>query len=93
MITINPTLWDPVTVLAVLIHELIHAADGCRCPHGDWFQAWARHLGLTWPHSSPGQTSAGPQLHRRLGTIAAWLGRYPDEQFGFNLTGGGMVAA
>src|SRR5690606_28375110 len=77
VITINPSLAEPVAVLSVLVHELVHAGDNCRSAHGDWFQAWARHLGLVWPPGSPGATSAGAQLHRQLGAIAGRLGHYP----------------
>jgi len=32
-IYISPVLVDPVKVLGVLVHELVHAAVGCKCGH------------------------------------------------------------
>lgn len=93
VITINPSESGATRVLEILIHELIHAADNCCSQHGDWFQAWAAHLGLTWPTGFPAYTSAGPHLRRQLDEFAKGLGLYPSETVGFNLTGSGMVAA
>jgi len=72
-IKISPVIDDPVEVLAVLVHELIHA---CRpdARHGAVFREIALGVGLTGPMRS---TTAGPALIRRLGAIASALGPYP----------------
>ena len=90
MITVNERLVDPVQILGVLVHELIHAADDCRSGHGPWFAAWARALGLTGPVEG---SYASPELRRKLESIANGLGSYPQPTIGFNITLTGAVAA
>lgn len=89
-IVINATITDPTTILAVLTHELIHAADNCRDDHGAWFTAWARALGLEGNIPS---TYAGPRLQRTLSAIARDLGGYPAPQYGYNLSRSGRLYA
>jgi SprT-like family len=89
-IVINRCVHDGVTVLAVLVHELIHAAADCQDGHGEWFKAWARAIGLEGPVPS---THAGPRLRRQLQAINRGLGGYPGARFGFSMTSaGGLVA-
>jgi hypothetical protein len=45
-IFVSPLLDDPVEVLAVLIHEMIHASDDCRDGHKGRFRRWAKAVGL-----------------------------------------------
>lgn len=45
-IFIHPSLTDPVEVLGVLIHELVHAVDDCQNGHKAPFAAIAREVGL-----------------------------------------------
>jgi hypothetical protein len=71
---ISPILADPVRVLDVLTHELIHAAIGCRHKHDKTFAKAARACGLI---GKPTSTEAGPELAARLNTLAATLGPYP----------------
>jgi hypothetical protein len=90
MITIHETLSDRVTILAALVHELIHAADDCQCRHGAWFTAWAMELGLVGPaYTSLPSTS----LRSKLESVALGLGPYPQPNVGFNITTSGAVAA
>lgn len=82
-IVISRSLSDGLKVLAVLVHELIHASDDCRSGHGAWFRAWARAVGLEGPFPS---THAGPQLQRQLQPLVRGLGRYPEARHGYCLT-------
>ena len=90
VITISGELTDRATVLATLVHELIHAADDCRSAHGAWFAAWAQRVGL---QGSLPSTHAGPGLAAQLETIGRHLGPYPPAAIGFSLTASGLVAA
>ena len=72
-IVISNELHDPVRILDVVIHELVHAADDGFSQHGEWFDAWAKALGLVGNPS----TTAGPMLRKKLIPIARLLGPYP----------------
>jgi hypothetical protein len=89
-IVINATITDATTILSVLVHELVHAADDCRDGHGAWFTAWARSLGLEGDIPS---TYAGPRLQQTLRAIARDLGSYPGPQYGYNLSRSGRLLA
>ncbi|WP_433434538.1 hypothetical protein [Nonomuraea sp. CA-141351] len=71
---ISPELGDTAVVLAVLLHELIHAADDCQSGHRGAFAEGATRLGLMSP-----MTTATPsiELAAELMTIAETLGDYP----------------
>lgn len=73
-IFISPLLDGPATVLSTLVHELVHAVDGCRSGHEGEFARIARLVGLEGPMRS---TSAGPDLAMRLNGLASVLGLYP----------------
>lgn len=79
-IVVNESVTDEMTILAVLVHELVHASDKCRSGHGSWFSSWARAVGLDGPILS---THAGPLLQRQLRPIARALGRYPRAHHGY----------
>ena len=89
-IVVNATITDTRTILHVVVHELIHAADDCRDGHGAWFTAWARALGLEGDIPS---TYAGPRLQRSLSALARDLGAYPAPQYGYNLSRSGRLIA
>jgi hypothetical protein len=72
-IVISNELVDPLRILDVVIHELIHAADDGFSQHGEWFNGWAQALGLV---GSPG-TVAGAALRKKLIPMARMLGPYP----------------
>lgn len=76
---ISPRLDDPIEVLAVLIHELVHVVDDCRSGHRGQFSSIAKALGLVGPMTS---TSASPQLEARLQRLAVRLGTYPHAALG-----------
>jgi len=73
-IYISPTLGDPVEILAVLVHELVHAAVGCACGHRGAFRKAALAAGLEGKMTA---TTAGDALKARLQKLAADLGTLP----------------
>lgn len=80
---ISPTLSDASQVLAVLVHELVHAADDCKSGHKGAFTRSARSLGLEGKMTA---TVAGAALATQLAAIACTLGGYPHSVI--NLDGG-----
>lgn len=76
-IFISPKLADPIRVLDVLTHELIHATMGNECGHKGPFKRLAVALGLTGKMTA---TKAGPELEQRLARVAAVLGDYPHAE-------------
>jgi hypothetical protein len=76
-IFISPEIDDESTVLDVLTHGLIHAADDCRNGHRGPFRKMAIAIGLRGPMRS---THAGPKLRGRLNIVSAHLGPYPHAR-------------
>lgn len=76
-IFIAPLLDSPVEVLAVLVHELVHAAVGIAAGHRGPFKHLALALGLVGPMRS---TTAGPELTERLNALSSLLGPYPHAE-------------
>lgn len=76
-IFISPVLDSPLEILAVLTHELIHAAVGTQCGHRGAFAAVARASGLTGKMTA---TIPGGELTRRLQAIADELGTLPHAR-------------
>ena len=75
-IFISPSLADPVRVLDVLAHELVHATVGLAAKHGKMFKQCAQGIGLEGKMTA---THAGEKLEKRLNTIADGLGAYPHD--------------
>ena len=73
-IFISPLLDNGPYVLAVLLHELIHAWDRGEHGHKGPFIELAKKVGLQKPWTS---TTPGPDLHQRLTLMAEELGPYP----------------
>lgn len=73
---ISPTQNDRVCILAVLLHELVHAADDCTHQHKGPFVKAIRALGL---EGKPTHTHAGKELKARLSALAKELGPYPHS--------------
>lgn len=73
-VTVSPTLEDPLRVLDVLLHELVHAALGDGKGHGAEFKALALAVGLEGKMRA---TVAGEVLQAELKTLLAKLGDYP----------------
>jgi SprT-like family len=80
-IYISPVLYEPVSVLDTLVHELVHAVDDCKHSHGKEFKEIAIRIGLQGKMRG---ASAGPELKSRLGKVAAVLiseyGPYPHSK-------------
>lgn len=71
---ISPELSDPVDVLRVLVHELLHVSDDCESGHRGTFAKRFRAIGMT------GKTThcdAGETLRLELAMLASDLGEYP----------------
>jgi len=77
-ITLRITEAEPTTVLATLVHELVHAALDCKGAHGKTFATMAEAVGLV-PFPSMRSTVAGFTLNDRLTLLAEALGDYPGE--------------
>ena len=74
-IFISPVLDDAPRVLDVLLHELVHAADGNENGHKGRFAQWAKALGLTGKMTA---TVAGEDLADGLACLVRDnLGAYP----------------
>lgn len=74
---ISPLLDEPVQVLAVLVHELVHAAIGCEHGHKAPFKRAAVALGLEGKMTA---TVAGPALTATLTALAEALGEFPHAK-------------
>jgi len=74
---ITPVLADPVKVLDVLVHEMVHAFDDCESKHGAAFRKIAEKVGLEGAMKS---AHAGETLLGTLREIAADLGPYPHRE-------------
>lgn len=73
-IAIRPSLQDELSIAAVLVHELCHAALPMGTGHGPAFQKLAKRVGLVKPWTA---TVAGAALKESLFYLAAVLGPYP----------------
>jgi hypothetical protein len=73
-IFISPLLANSVEVLGVLLHELIHAAVGCKHGHKKPFSQAARRMGLTGRATA---TTVGDTLRPILESYVAGAGAYP----------------
>lgn len=77
-IFISPKLNNPVDVLTVLCHELVHAYLDCANGHQHWFQTTASAVGLQAPWIS----SVGTQEFRdKMQEWSKQLGTYPHAGF------------
>lgn len=75
---ISPVLHQPVEVLDVLAHEMVHMACPPGSGHGPVFAAIARRAGLT--EGKPTQARAGAELLEELAQLADELGPYPHAK-------------
>src|SRR3970282_413591 len=81
---ISPTLAEPVKVLDVLTHELVHATVGLKAKHGKLFKRCALAVGLEGKMRS---THAGDALVKLLTGHAKTLGHYPHDELEHMTTG------
>jgi hypothetical protein len=73
---ISPVLSDPIEVLSVLLHELVHHAVGVQHGHRAPFKRLAVACGLEGKMTA---THAGEELTKTLKTMAETLGEYPHK--------------
>lgn len=73
-IFISPALADPIRVLDVLVHEMVHAVVGLKCGHAGAFRVCALKVGLTGKMTA---TEAGPELREHLAGVSRKIGTYP----------------
>jgi len=73
-IIIRITLTDPVEILGVLAHELIHVAMDCRYGHGKRFTKHFNKFGFM---GSPLGHTMSPELRIQMAGLASSLGEYP----------------
>jgi hypothetical protein len=76
-IFISPTIVEREEVLAVLVHEVVHAIVGVEHKHKKPFGDVARAIGLEGKLTA---TVAGEALASRLGALAKALGPYPHAR-------------
>jgi hypothetical protein len=76
-IFVSPVLADPVEVLAVLAHELVHATVGLAAGHKKPFKDCATAIGLEGKMTS---TTAGESFKRFASEVLARIGEYPHSQ-------------
>ena len=73
-VVVNAVMDQPMDVLPVLAHELVHVLVGLECGHRGAFSSTARAIGLDGKLTA---TVAGPRLTPVLEAIATELGEYP----------------
>jgi hypothetical protein len=84
-IFISPVLDDPLKVIGVLIHELVHICVGPRHGHKKPFSSCGREIGL---EGKPSQMAPGASLNAWIKEeVLPGLGDYPHAK----LTGSGPV--
>lgn len=74
---ISPEIEDPVRVLDILMHELVHAVVGNEVGHKGPFRKLAKSLGLEGKMMA---TVASEALATTLGLLLGALGPYPHAQ-------------
>ena len=83
-IFICPSQSEPVAVLAILLHELVHAAVGLECGHKGPFKRVALALGLEGKMRA---TVPGASLTKDLQALSDTLGDYPHAALNTALSG------
>lgn len=76
-IFISPEIDEPMVILPVLVHELIHALLDCADGHRGRFATYAKACGLTGPMTA---TKAGVSLSAQLAELAGALGGFPHAR-------------
>ncbi len=71
-----PSLGNAVTVLAVLLHEMIHASVGIKIGHKGIFRKLAKEFGLAGKMTAT-FAEEGSELHLKLEKMSSSLGKYP----------------
>ena len=81
---VSPCVGDAATAAAVLVHELVHAVDGCQHGHRAEFRKIALAVGLQGKMTS---TTAGPDLEKRLNALIEQTGPYPHATLDMQKSG------
>lgn len=76
---ICPTQDNPIRVLDILLHELIHAQVGCAAGHKGPFKKLALEFGLEGKMTATYATE-GTELWKKLSHISEQLGPYPHTK-------------
>jgi hypothetical protein len=76
-IFISPVLVDPIEVLGVLTHEMVHAIVGTKAGHKAPFKHLATSVGLVGKMT---ETNSGEVLVKILEGISEVLGKYPHAK-------------
>lgn len=74
---ISPVIAEPVEVLAVLAHEMAHAAVGLKCGHKGAFKRCATAIGLEGKMT---ETKPGESFKRFAAETIKAIGDYPHQQ-------------
>jgi hypothetical protein len=80
-IIMTPLRTEPLDLLWLLGHELIHAVDNCVHGHGEVFDEIARMVGY-WPHKNATLNDA-KRFDGMVESMVEQLGRYPRSPFVF----------
>lgn len=81
-IIVTPLRTEPLDLLWLLGHELIHAVDDCVHGHGPVFDKIAESVGY-WPNKKASLIDA-KKFDKTMAMMAQELGRYPRAPFLFN---------
>jgi hypothetical protein len=76
---ISPEIAEPLRVLDILLHELVHAVVGIKEGHRGEFKRVARAVGLEGKLTATVVTPDSP-LHKQLAIISSKLGEYPHQK-------------
>lgn len=83
---VSPVIGDPVEVLGVLLHEMIHASLPLGVHHGPKFAKACKQIGL---EGKPTQALPGPVLKLEIARLSTFLGDYPHDALIVGKVGGG----
>lgn len=85
---ISPTESDPVSVINVLLHEMIHACVGTNLGHKGPFRKLAKEFGLSGKMTAT-HAEEGSELFMKMKIIIERLGAYPHAAMNKRDSGGG----
>jgi hypothetical protein len=85
---ISPEIDDSVTVLAVLLHELIHVTDDCEHGHTGLFKTLWAQLGFV---GKPTTSVPGDELKDTLEALVCIMGDYPHAKMTVGSGGKGTM--
>ena len=80
-ISVSPVMADPLKVLGILIHEVVHATVGLAAGHRSAFSQCASKVGLTSPWTATGETE---DLKVEMASWLKSLGTYHHAVLGLS---------